>query len=152
MKKLAALTGLSLALLASGHAAAEGETMTVYKTPTCGCCAEWVEHVEAAGFSVEVEDLDDLTMIKQMAGVPPELQACHTAVIGGRFIEGHVPAHAIQTLLDSVPGAQGLAVPGMPQGSPGMPSSTPETYDVFAVGATETVIVGRYKGDGPIGD
>ena len=70
---------------------ADGDKMTVYKTPTCGCCAAWVEHVEAAGFHVEVKDMDDLSTIKQMSGVPDNLQACHTAAIGGHTIEGHVP-------------------------------------------------------------
>jgi hypothetical protein len=142
----------SLALLGSGHARAEGQDMIVYKTPTCGCCDAWVEHVEAAGFTVEVQDLDDLSVIKQMSGVPDELQSCHTAIIDGKTVEGHVPAHAIQTLLDSVDGAHGLAVPGMPQGSPGMPSPTPEPYDIFAFGASETTVVGRYKGDQPAAD
>lgn len=102
------------------HAHAEAHEMVVHKTPWCGCCAAWVDHVEAAGFEVRVEEHEDLAPIKAEAGVPRELQSCHTATIGGYVIEGHVPAADITRLLEEGPDAIGLAVPGMPAGSPGM--------------------------------
>lgn len=109
-------------------------TMTVYKTPTCGCCKNWVEHVQQAGINVEVHDLPDLTEIKNEAGVPADARSCHTAIVDGYAIEGHVPAAAIKRLLQERPAVAGLAVPGMPVGSPGMevPGQAPDRYDVIA--------------------
>jgi hypothetical protein len=111
-------------------------TMTVYKSPTCGCCGTWIEHLRAAGFTVEVEDVDDLVAVKTRLGVPAEMGSCHTAVIGDYLVEGHVPAEDIQRLLAEAPDAAGLAVPGMPVGSPGMevPGQTPQPYEVIAFG------------------
>jgi hypothetical protein len=106
----------------------------VFKSPTCGCCSMWVDHLTDSGFKVEAKDVDDLDAIKQMAGVPGHLQACHTAIVDGYTIEGHTPASAIKKLLADRPAVKGLAVPGMPAGSPGMPSPTPEPYDVIAFG------------------
>ncbi len=106
----------------------------VFKSPTCGCCSMWVDHLTDSGFKVEAKDVADLDAIKQMAGVPSHLQACHTAVVDGYTIEGHIPADAIKMLLADRPAVKGLAVPGMPAGSPGMPSPTPEPYDVIAFG------------------
>ena len=106
----------------------------VFKSPTCGCCSMWGDHLAESGFEVEVEDVADLDSIKQLAGVPDHLRACHTAVADGYTIEGHVPATAIRKLLAERPSIKGLAVPGMPAGSPGMPSPTPEPYDVIAFG------------------
>lgn len=110
-------------------------TIQVFKSPTCGCCSMWTDHLTKNGFKVEAQDVADLETVKQMAGVPGHLQACHTAIINGYTIEGHVPATAIKKLLDERPDVKGLAVPGMPAGSPGMPSQTPEPYDVIAFGA-----------------
>ena len=131
------------------HAIADERKMTVYKTPTCGCCALWVDHVKTAGFQVEVHDMDDLSSMKKLAGVPNDMQACHTAVVDGHTIEGHVPAHAIERFLASAKSGQGIAVPGMPQGSPGMPSPMPEIYDVMVFGGGERSVIGRYKGGQP---
>ncbi len=114
--------------------AAAGSPIKVYKTPTCGCCKMWVDHLSTSGFDVSAEDLADLDAIKQMAGVPDHLISCHTGLTEGYTIEGHVPAAAIQKLLAERPDVRGLAVPGMPAGSPGMPSPNPERYDVFAFG------------------
>ena len=104
----------------------------VYRTPTCGCCLGWVRHLQANGFVVEVVNLEDLGPIKARLGVPADLEACHSAEIGGYVIEGHVPAAAIRTLLALRPGFVGIAVPGMPVGSPGMEGPDPERYDVIA--------------------
>ena len=103
----------------------------VYKDPNCGCCKEWVKHLEANGFKVETMDMPDLTLLKQKYGVKPEIQACHTAIVGGYVVEGHVPADVIKRMLKEKPAIAGLAVPGMPQGSPGMESATRERYNVL---------------------
>jgi hypothetical protein len=106
--------------------------MTVYKTPTCGCCAKWVEHMKAAGFKVQVQDMDDLTEIKQASGVPIKLRTCHTAVVGNYVVEGHVPADVVKKMLSEKPKMAGIAVPGMPIGSPGMESGNEKaSYDVL---------------------
>ena len=98
----------------------ESPTMTVYKSPTCGCCQMWVEIMEAEGFTVVTEDVADMSAVKTEHGVLPNLQSCHTAIVDGYVIEGHVPADEIQQLLAERPDVTGLAVPGMPVGSPGM--------------------------------
>ena len=95
-------------------------TMTVYKTPSCGCCAVWIDHVSAAGIPVETIDVADMGPIKQELGVPYGKGSCHTARIDGYLIEGHVPIEDIRRLLDERPRARGLVLPGMPLGSPGM--------------------------------
>ena len=95
--------------------------LSVYKTPTCGCCAKWVDHMRANGFDAKVQDLPDLSAVKAKLGVPAELGSCHTAQVGRYVIEGHIPADAVHRLLKERPTTvSGLAVPGMPMGSPGM--------------------------------
>jgi len=112
---------LPIALFAGSRAAAAaGPAVTVYKSPSCGCCGAWVAHLRAAGFLVAVRDVDDLTPIARKLGVPDPLRSCHTAMVGGYAVEGHVPAADIRRLLKERPRAAGLAVPGMPLGSPGM--------------------------------
>lgn len=106
----------------------------VYKTPTCGCCSKWVDHLKANGFAVRTTDLDDLDAIKKKHGVPVDLGSCHTAVVGGYVIEGHVPATDVRRLLKQRPRIAGIAVPSMPAGSPGMevPSGKVQAYRVLA--------------------
>ena len=94
--------------------------MVVHKSPTCGCCNAWIEHMQKAGFKVESRNVDDMTPVKTRVGVPPAKGSCHTAEVGGYFIEGHVPAEDVKRLLAEHPDAKGLTVPGMPGGSPGM--------------------------------
>ena len=108
-----------LALLACAEAAAAA-TLNVTKSATCGCCGAWVERMRAAGFTVEVHEVDDLTPTKHRLGVPDKLRSCHTSEIEGYVIEGHVPAEDIKRLLASRPKAAGLSVPGMVPGTPGM--------------------------------
>ncbi len=103
----------------------------VYKDPNCGCCKEWVKHLEANGFKVETMDMPDLSLLKQKYAVKPEIQACHTAIVGGYVVEGHVPADLIKKMLKEKPAIAGLAVPGMPQGSPGMEGANKERYNVL---------------------
>lgn len=95
-------------------------TVQVYKTPTCGCCGNWVEHMRTNGFKVEVTEVPDTAEYRRKYGVPEELRSCHTAVVDGYALEGHVPADDVQKLLKTRPKARGIAVPGMPMGSPGM--------------------------------
>ena len=114
--------------------AAAAPTLVVYKTPTCGCCKGWVKAMESAGFTVEVHDLPDLGPTKSAAGVPVELQACHTSRIGGYVVEGHVPAEDIRRLLAERPDVAGIATPGMPVGSPGMEGPYKDRYDVLTFG------------------
>jgi len=108
----------------------------VSKSASCGCCKLWVTHLEQAGFTVEVRDLDDLEPLKDRLGVPPGKRSCHTAEVGGYFVEGHVPADDVKRLLAEKPDALGLAVPGMPAGSPGMemPDGSAQAYTVELVG------------------
>lgn len=103
----------------------------VYKTPQCGCCKAWVKHLRDNGFKVETMDMPDLSLIKQKYGVTPALQACHTAVVNGYVVEGHVPADLITKLLKERPAVAGIAVPGMPSGSPGMEGALKARYDVL---------------------
>lgn len=106
--------------------------MTVYKDPDCGCCTLWIDHVKKAGFNVTVRETRDAETVKKSFGVPPSLVSCHTAQVGSYIIEGHVPADLIHKLLKEKPVARGLAVPGMPVGSPGMEmGSRKDPYDVL---------------------
>jgi len=122
-------------LLPSGALlAAEEPSITVHKDPSCGCCSGWVQHLQKAGFVTKVVESRDLDAVKSRLGVPDDLAACHTAEIAGYVIEGHVPAAALRRLLAEKPSATGLAVPGMPIGSPGMEGGTPQRYDVVLFG------------------
>ena len=107
--------------------------MTVYKSPLCGCCGEWVKHVEGAGFTVKVVAVEYVTDINKRSGVPKELEACHTALVGSYVVVGHVPADLIHKMLDEKPRFTGIAVAGMPQGAPGMEQGLGKVmYDVIA--------------------
>jgi hypothetical protein len=103
----------------------------VYKDANCGCCKEWIEHLKQNGFTVEAMDMPDLSAVKAKYGVRQELQACHTAVIDNYVVEGHVPADLIVKMLEEKPAIAGIAVPGMPMGSPGMEGATRQPYDVL---------------------
>lgn len=113
-------------------ASAELPVVHVYKSPTCGCCADWVTHMEEAGFRTEVQDMHNVAPIKARAGVPNHLHSCHTALIGDYVVEGHVPADVIRRLLAEKPNVTGIAVPGMPMGSPGMEGPYEDRYDIVA--------------------
>ena len=145
-----------LAVLAAGAAfgvrrlAAEPAPMVkVWKDPSCGCCSGWVEHLRRSGLTVAVIDTADLAAVKAALGVPGELASCHTAKIESYVIEGHVPAAAMRRLLAERPAALGLAVPGMPIGSPGMEGGPPQLYDVILFGAASTTVYGRFIGTEP---
>ena len=125
----AALPSMYLLLPAS---AADLPAVKVFKTPTCGCCVKWIAHLEAAGFAVDTVNFGDLSPVKQAYAVPRQLGSCHTAIVDGYVIEGHVPVSDILKLLQQRPDVAGLAVPGMPPGSPGMEAQNPPPYAVYA--------------------
>jgi len=118
---------------AVGAEAALVSEITVFRSPTCGCCGKWIEHAQAAGFQVKDEVTEDMSAIKQTYGVPQSLTSCHTTVVGDYVVEGHIPAEDVQRLLTEKPDIAGIAVPGMPIGSPGMESGDyTEPYTVFS--------------------
>jgi len=106
-------------------------TITVYKDPNCGCCTAWVKHLQMSGFAVTAHDTSDMATVKASMGVPKSLESCHTARVGSYAIEGHVPADVIVKLLQLKPAGLGLAVPGMPIGSPGMEGTPVDRYDIM---------------------
>ena len=150
--KIIMLSGAALAVLAGAYvnlniggatlepqlqAAQEksaGALVEVFKTPTCGCCMQWVEHLRKNGFTVRTTDMNDLSQIKKSRGVPDTVQSCHTAVVNGYVVEGHVPAADIHRMLKEKPAIAGIAAAGMPIGSPGMdyPGTTAQPYDVMS--------------------
>ncbi|WP_116475789.1 DUF411 domain-containing protein [Zobellella maritima] len=134
---------LGLSLLAGPVLAAQ---MTVYKSESCGCCQGWVEHMTTEGFELEVINSDNLAPIKAGAGVTPGLASCHTALIDGYVIEGHVPAADVRRLLEQRPAVKGLTIPGMPQSAPGM-DMPGIPYEVLSFGeGDQTAVFSRYPG------
>src|SRR5215471_277523 len=121
------------AMLAARRAvfAAPPDVLTVYKDPGCECCGRWVKHMSANGFVVTVRDVSNMDEIKQTMNVPAGLQSCHTGVLGKYVIEGHVPADVVKKFIAAKPAALGLAVPGMPSGSPGMEGGQLDHYNVL---------------------
>jgi hypothetical protein len=117
--------------LAQAKKAAAAIPIVVYKTPTCGCCAKWVEHMEANGFKATVFNVPDTSAERARRGVPAQLGSCHTAVVDRYAIEGHVPAADIKRLLREKASIAGLAAPGMPAGSPGMDVPNSPAFDVL---------------------
>lgn len=117
------------------------EEIMVYKSPTCSCCKKWVTHLENQGFEVKTKNINNLQPIKNKHGVQQKFQSCHTAKIGKYFIEGHVPAKDIKKLLKEQPDIKGLAVPGMPMGSPGMEGHRKDHYNVLAIDQNNSTTV-----------
>lgn len=129
-----AITLLAAVVLPTAAFAEPRGRIRVHKDPDCGCCSGWVQHLQSGGFAVQVEETHALASIRKRLGVPDNLAACHTAEIDGYVIEGHVPAVAIRRLLEERPVAAGLAVPGMPVGSPGMEGGQPQKYAAILFG------------------
>jgi hypothetical protein len=113
-------------------------------SPSCGCCGEWVKHMRANGFEVKAQYVEDVAAVKRSRGVPQGLWSCHTGLVGGYIIEGHVPAPDIVRLLRERPRVSGLAVPGMPVGAPGMEQGTPEPYATIAFGREGSSVFARH--------
>ena len=130
-RNLAVTVLIGLPMLAS----AATQAVEVYKSATCGCCEEWVKHLRANGFKVNAHDVANPSNTREKMGIPDRLGSCHTAVVGGYAIAGHVPADEIKRLLAEKPKAKGLAVPAMPPGSPGMEGPMHMAYDVLLVRA-----------------
>ena len=132
MKRITALLAAALLGLSVSVAVFAQQTVVeVYKSPTCGCCTDWIKHLRQNGFSVKAHDVADASEYRAKFGVPDQLGSCHTAMVGGYAIEGHVPAREIKRLLAEKPKAKGLAVPGMPRGSPGMEGPVSDPYEVL---------------------
>lgn len=138
----------AVAVFAAAPAGAEDAPhITVHRSPTCGCCKAWVSHLRAAGFSVEVIDEADIAAVKTRLRVPASLASCHTAEVAGYVVEGHAPAATIHKLLAEKPAAIGLAVPGMPIGSPGMETGgTADVYDVLLFDANGSRSFAKFEG------
>lgn len=134
IKYLASVIILQSGLLLSSAPVFAGEEITVYKSPTCGCCKKWISHLKSNGFKVTAYDVKDVRPIKQRSGVRPEQASCHTALVGGYVVEGHVPAKDIKRMLKEKPKITGLTVPGMVVGSPGMEQgSRKDSYKVMTI-------------------
>ena len=127
---------VALFILASLRLRAADNEITMYKVPTCGCCSKWVDHLKENGFQVTVHDVESTDEYSSRYGVPEAARSCHIAFVDGYAVEGHVPAADIKRLLKERPKAKGLAVPGMPLGSPGMevPGAPPGRYSVMLIG------------------
>jgi hypothetical protein len=129
-------------LMSASSFAASPTSVKAYRNPGCGCCEKWVAHMQAAGFAVTMEDDPDLDARRTALGVPANLAGCHTSIVGNYIIEGHVPAEDVIRFLQEKPDALGLAVPGMPMGSPGMEvDGQSERYQVIAFKEDGTSVV-----------
>jgi len=138
-----AITAAALLPLRTATSAPE---VVVYKSPTCGCCSAWIDHLQDNGFKVVSRDTSDLTTIKMQHGVTLELASCHTALVDGYVLEGHVPAADVKALLEQRPAITGLSVPGMPIGSPGMEQGdTKQPYDVAAFDKQGVKVFSSYR-------
>lgn len=149
-RRFLTILGTSGAALVAGQAFAQAALpkVVVTKDPNCGCCGGWVEHMKAADFPVDVRETPEINRVKVRLGVPDDLASCHTAEVGGYVVEGHVPADAVKRLLAEKPQARGLAVPGMPVGSPGMEVQgvAPDIYEVALFGPSGQTTFARYQG------
>ncbi len=145
-KSAAALAALSALPALSAFAALAGPEVQVFKSPSCGCCGFWVEHMRTAGFMVKVTEVNDTTAARKRLGLPDRYGSCHTATVGGYVLEGHVPAAEVKRLLASKPKAIGLAVPGMPPSAPGMDvPGRKDPYEVLLVDASgQSSVFARY--------
>lgn len=116
-----------------------GQEVTVYKTLTCGCCEVYAKYLEREEVNTKVVNVDDLTATKSQYGVPQQVQSCHTSLVGGYVVEGHIPLEIVEKLLVEKPAIKGIALPGMPSGSPGMPGPKTDTWTIFAFAEDGTV-------------
>ena len=112
---------------------ADGTQVVMYQNPACGCCSKWAAHMESNGFTVEVHKTDQLNSIKEREGITAATAGCHTSMIDGYLVEGHVPAREIARLLSERPAVKGITVPGMPMGAPGMEGGRTDRYDVLTI-------------------
>jgi hypothetical protein len=142
MRNLLALMILAVAL-GSGPAKAEApRAATLYKNPQCGCCEAYADYLRASGFEVTVEPTHDLPLIKRQYGVPGLLEGCHTTLVDGYVVEGHVPVNTLIRLLTERPDIKGISLPGMPEGSPGMSGEKTEPFTIYEIGDGATKVYG----------
>ncbi len=142
-RMLGAMIG-AVALVGFGPVRAAG-VVDVYKSASCGCCGKWIDHLRASGFAVRAHDVAEPALYRAKFGVPEALGSCHTAVVDGYAIEGHVPAREVRRLLAERPKARGLAVPAMPPGSPGMEGPVAHPYEVLLIDVRgRTTVYARY--------
>lgn len=120
LNPMAPIAGAPATKAPTDKAASPVLEMTVYRSPTCTCCGRWLEHMKQNGFLIKDIQTEDMDAIKRQLGVPDALQSCHTALVGGYWVEGHVPAEDVKKLLRDKPAVAGISVPGMPAGTPGM--------------------------------
>lgn len=149
MTRRAALSYLGAAT-AAATLPARAQTLpavVVNRDPGCGCCGAWAGHLALAGYDVKIVNTSDLQAVRERLGVPDDLAACHTAEVAGYVVEGHVPVAAVERLLAEKPVATGIAVAGMPAGSPGMEGGEPQVYEVVLFGPQRRTPFGRFKGD-----
>lgn len=144
IKRLISRAAMAAVLSVPVLAIAAAPVIDVYKTESCGCCAAWVEHLKANGFKPRVTNVANPSDYRERGGIPNDLGSCHTAMIQGYASEGHVPAADIKRLLAQKPKAKGLAVPGMPLGSPGMEGPRNDPYDVLLVQANGKITVFKH--------
>lgn len=140
MKLLAALAVLALTGGIVAVITAGGTKATVYKSPECVCCGNYVGYLRNNGFDVRIEEVADMTPVKRRFGIPPDLESCHTMDVGGYAVEGHVPIKAIDRLLSEKPGIKGIALPGMPEGSPGMPGPKSDKFVIHTISDTKSTV------------
>ena len=146
IRQIVSRTALAMSLCIPLAAMAAAPVIDVFKSESCGCCTGWVEHLKANGFTTRVKNIDNPSDYRERGGIPDHLGSCHTGMVGGYAIEGHVPASEIKRLLAEKPKAKGLAVPGMPLGSPGMEGPRKDPYDVLLVHADgRTSVYKHYK-------
>ena len=134
------IIGIFLWYLNSGTATPQypGITAIVYKSQQCGCCGNYVAYLKQQGYTVQVRDVQDMASIKQRFGVPTSMESCHTTIIGDYLVEGHIPVEAIQKMMTEKPIIKGIAMPGMPSASPGMPGSKQGKFEIYAVSTDGT--------------
>ena len=140
MKLLAALAVLALTGGIVAVITAGGTKATVYKSPECACCGNYVGYLRNNGFDVRIEEVADMTPVKRRFGVPQDLESCHTMDVVGYVVEGHVPIEAIDRLLSAKPGVRGIALPGMPEGSPGMPGPKSDKFVIHTISDTKSTV------------
>ena len=137
---LRSLTLALVALLGVGMARAEPISATMYKNPQCGCCEQYAKYLRRSGFKVTVTETHNMSLISRQNGVPEKLAGCHTMLVGGYVVEGHVPVSAIKKLLAERPNIKGISLPGMPEGSPGMTGQKAEPFIIYEITDSEAKV------------
>lgn len=122
---------LGMGVYSQGNDDSSVQNVVMYKSPNCGCCTQHSAYMEESGFSVDIKPIEDMNAIKKQFQIPKKMQSCHTAIIGDYFVEGHIPAEAINKLLTEKPDIDGIALPEMPSGSPGMPGQKLEPFTIY---------------------